>query len=68
LLRRVRARGRVQEQGLTAKYLGGLSSRYRALIDTWTSCPVLEIDTEAVDLRTEPGLRHVLRRVTEKLL
>jgi deoxyadenosine/deoxycytidine kinase len=68
LLRRVRARGRVQEQGLTTEYLGGLSSRYRDLIDTWTPCPVLEIDTEATDLRTEPGLCHVLGRVTEKLL
>ncbi len=67
LFRRIHARGRIQERGLTTEYLRGLSSRYRELIDSWTRSPVLEIDTEAIDIRAEAGLCHVLERVTERL-
>jgi deoxyadenosine/deoxycytidine kinase len=66
LLARVRERGRTQERGVTLDYLRRLGSRYRLLIDGWTRCPVIEIDTEAIDVRTEDGLRHVLELVTEK--
>jgi deoxyguanosine kinase len=66
LLARIRERGRTQERGVTVGYLRELEARYRALIDGWTRCPVIEIDTETIDVRTEDGVRHVLERVTEK--
>jgi deoxyadenosine/deoxycytidine kinase len=66
LLARVRERGRAQERGVTVDYLRRLGARYRVLIDGWTRCPVIELDTEAIDVRSEDGVRHVLELVTEK--
>jgi deoxyguanosine kinase len=66
LLERIRERRRPQERGVTLDYLRRLGGRYRALIDGWTRCPLIEIDTETIDVRTDDGLRHVLERVTEK--
>ena len=65
LLERIHERGRAQEHGVTVDYLRKLASRYRALIDGWTRCPVIELDTEAIDVRTADGVRHVLGRTSE---
>ncbi len=67
LSERIRQRGRVQEQALTSMHLENLQSRYETLITDWTRCSVLEIDTEAIDLRTPEGLRHVFDRTSELL-
>jgi deoxyadenosine/deoxycytidine kinase len=67
LLVRVRNRGRAQEQSLTEVQLERLDSRYDDLIGEWSRCPILEIDTEAVDVRSAEGVRHILERVTEVL-
>jgi deoxyadenosine/deoxycytidine kinase len=64
---RVRERQRAEERGVTIEYLQHLGSRYRELIDGWIRCPVVEVDTESIDLRTAEGVRHVLDRTTEKL-
>ncbi len=67
LLRRVRRRARPEERTVTVEYLTRLSARYRALVDRWTRCPVVEVDTERIDVRTDGGLRHVLERASERL-
>ncbi|HXP29005.1 MAG TPA: deoxynucleoside kinase, partial [Solirubrobacteraceae bacterium] len=51
LLERIRERGRAQERSMTVDYLRQLGSHYRTLIDGWSRCPVIEIDTEVIDVR-----------------
>jgi deoxyadenosine/deoxycytidine kinase len=67
LLERVRVRGRAQEQSLTERQLERLQARYDELIAGWTRCPVIEIDTASIDVRSTDGARHVLDRTTEML-
>jgi deoxyguanosine kinase len=67
LARRVDERGRVQERTVTIEYLERLSVRYRCWVDNWTRSPVIEVDTETIDVRTEQGVRHILARVSEEL-
>ncbi|HXN39815.1 MAG TPA: deoxynucleoside kinase [Solirubrobacteraceae bacterium] len=67
LMRRIRLRERMQERDLTVEYLQSLQWRYSELVDGWTRCPVVEVDTEAIDIRTSGGVRHVVARTTEKL-
>jgi deoxyadenosine/deoxycytidine kinase len=67
LRERVRARGRAQEQGLTIERLQRLDDRYRALIGSWTRCPVIEVNTESTDVRADDGVCHVLALVSEVL-
>jgi deoxyadenosine/deoxycytidine kinase len=65
LYNRVRNRGREQENGLTIAKLQRLQTLYDALISGWERCPVIEIDTEAVDLRSAAGLSHVVSLTSE---
>jgi deoxyadenosine/deoxycytidine kinase len=67
LCERIRGRGRIQERGLTSERLEGLQSRYDELIREWSRCPVVEVDTESVDVRSAAGVRHVLERAAEEL-
>lgn len=66
LCERVRRRGRAQEQGLTSEQLQRLQSRYDELVGRWTRCPIVEVDTESVDIRSAEGVRHVLDRTAEQ--
>ena len=43
--RRIRQRGRTEEQRISARYIRQLSDRYTAFIDAWDRCPVHVIDT-----------------------
>lgn len=67
LLERIRDRGRAQEQALTAEQLESLQSGYEELLAGWSRCPILEVDTTSVDLRSDEGTRHVLELVSEAL-
>jgi deoxyadenosine/deoxycytidine kinase len=68
LLRRVRRRGRAQESTVTVEYLRRLDARYRQFIGDWSRCPVVEIDSEAIDVRSNEGIRHALQQVSEERL
>lgn len=67
LLARIRGRGRAQELALTAGQLERLQSSYEELLAGWSRCPILEVDTTSVDLRSGEGTRHVLELVSEAL-
>lgn len=56
---RVRRRGRPEEADLTFDRLTGLDARYRAFIDNWTRCPVIQVNTERTDLRIETSLASI---------
>jgi len=67
LYERVRQRGRPQERYLTVEQLQRLESSYEQLVAGWARSPVVEIDTESVDLRSADGARHVLELLSERL-
>jgi deoxyadenosine/deoxycytidine kinase len=64
---RIRRRRRPQEQDLTLEQLERLQLRYDKLIGGWKLCPIIEVDTEAIDVRSLEGRRHVLERTSEEL-
>ena len=43
--RRIRQRGRAEEQTISARYIRQLNDRYASFIDSWSRCPVRVIDT-----------------------
>jgi deoxyadenosine/deoxycytidine kinase len=62
LHRRIEARGRPFEQTLTVESLAQLDDHYRAFIAA-TSVPIVDVNTSAVDIRTDSGFKEVLTRV-----
>jgi deoxyadenosine/deoxycytidine kinase len=67
LLKRAHVRGRAQEKALTEEHLEKLETRYDELVAGWSRSPVIEVDTQAIDVRSPKGARHILDRVTEAL-
>lgn len=63
LERRVHARERPQEVGITRERLQDLDARYRAFVEGWTRCPVLQVDTERKDIRTPEELASVTQLI-----
>ncbi len=53
LRKRIRRRGRASEQELPAAYLRRLNRLYEAWIERWTLSPVLVIETDDWDYRTD---------------
>ena len=53
LLRRIAVRGRAFESGITEVFLDDLQSRYDDWIASYSSSPVIRVDTEATDLRVD---------------
>ena len=52
-LRRISDRGRSYERDMDAGYIERLSEAYRAYFASYAQCPVLTLDTSAVDLRAD---------------
>jgi deoxyadenosine/deoxycytidine kinase len=45
---------------VTIGYLSALNRRYQEFAEQWTASAVVEVDTVAVDPRTEEGLEEIL--------
>jgi deoxyadenosine/deoxycytidine kinase len=67
LERRVRRRARPQESDLTLSRLEHLDRRYGELRDGWTRSPVVEIDTELLDLRNPSSLADAVGSIARRL-
>ena len=52
-LRRIADRGRSYEQNIDPDYIQTLAEAYRAYFARYSHCPVLTLDTSAVDLRAD---------------
>jgi deoxyadenosine/deoxycytidine kinase len=61
LLARIRLRAWDAERVLSAGYLVALERAYARFVSEWSWCPVLRIDTSAVDLRVPANVERVLR-------
>lgn len=62
VLERIRYRGRPYELGIEAEYLLALERGYDALFGSYRGAPVLTVDTDRVDLRTDgPAFEALLR-------
>jgi deoxyadenosine/deoxycytidine kinase len=65
---RIAARGRAYERGIPADYLAALNGLYEAWVARFTLCPVLTVDTDAVNFPRDPAaLDQVARRILERL-
>lgn len=53
---RIDARGRECERGLSLDYLAALDGRRQDLFRGWDRCPVMTVDTTALDLRSAAGI------------
>lgn len=67
LLRRIAARGREYERSMSGEYLAALADARRAYLAAWDRCPIIEVDTTAVDARDPAGAAELARRVEEAL-
>lgn len=68
LLRRIRARARGMESGISADYLALLDSFYEDWLQSFSLCPVLTIHTEDLDFVHKPKhLDIVVQRIQDKL-
>jgi deoxyadenosine/deoxycytidine kinase len=66
--RRVRKRGRANEQGIPTAYLKQLNTLYDEWFTRWDRCPVLEIDTERLDYIQDFVHRMEVQRALEPFL
>ena len=68
LMRRIRARGRDMEGGVTEEYLGLLERYYEDWMGAFDLCPTLTIRTDDLDfVNRESHLAIVLERIQDKL-
>jgi deoxyadenosine/deoxycytidine kinase len=65
LLTRIAARGRPFERSIDAALLASIERRLDRFTRGWTRCPVVELDTAAVDVRTRAG-RAALAQALEQ--
>jgi deoxyadenosine/deoxycytidine kinase len=66
--RRIRKRGRANEQNLPVAYLRQLNVLYDEWFENWDRCPVLEIDTEKLDYIQDFLHRMEVQRALEPFL
>ena len=66
--RRVRKRGRANEQAIPISYLRQLNGLYDEWFERWNRCPVLEIDTEKLDYIQDFVHRMEVERALEPFL
>ncbi len=68
LMKRIRARGREIEKGVTAEYLELLEGFYRDWLTRFDTCPVLTIPADDLDFVHKPRhLQIVIQRIHDKL-
>lgn len=60
LLARIAGRARPAELAIQPSYLASLERHYAAWVAGWTACPVLNLDTDQLDLVTCPADRRRL--------
>jgi deoxyadenosine/deoxycytidine kinase len=65
LIQRIAARGRPFERDLAPDYLARLSEAYEAFFERFDAAPVVVIDTERLDPRTDADLDLVAQAVAE---
>ncbi|MER7609741.1 deoxynucleoside kinase [Nocardioides sp. NPDC127503] len=68
LRRRITARGRAFEQELTVEYLDRIQGAYRDWVSTFDRCPVLRVDAEANDYRTDERSLELLYKQVQRRL
>ena len=66
-LGRILGRGREAERGLGLEYLEALGARYEAFVANWSLCPIIRIDTAAVDVRQPEGASAVADLVSQEI-
>lgn len=66
-LDRVRERAREADDRVSLDYLKALAARYDAFIAEWTVCPIVQIDTSEVDLRSQEELSALATAVMARL-
>ena len=66
--RRVKQRGRSNEQALPAKYLQDLNRLYEGWYARWDQCPILPIDTEDLDYISDFIHRREFQKALEPFL
>lgn len=64
VMARIAARGRAYEADMDLGYMRALTDAYAEFFARWTACPVITIDTSAVDLRVDAA---TLDRVLEAI-
>ncbi len=67
LLRRIAARGRPFERALGSAYLARLAEAYDAYFERFDGGAVITVDTDALDLLAEAGLKKVVGALAEVL-
>ncbi len=70
LLRRISARGRQEERGITAQFLRGLAHYYATFTEVCQQkykIPTLTIDVSTTDVRTKEGQKEVLAKINDFL-
>lgn len=60
LRKRIAARGRAYEAGVTIEYLDRIQALYDRWIESYALSPVITVDVAETDLRTDAGLRQQL--------
>ncbi len=66
VMTRIRERGRSYEKGMDPAYIAALSQAYSDYFATYSTCPVLSIDTSGLDLRKHTrALDAILRAVDQ---
>lgn len=66
LMRRISERNKA-DRAIDRDYLERLDARYREFADGWTASPLLRIDTEELDPRTEEGLDELVSELMDWL-
>ncbi len=67
LHQRVQERGQPGEEHFSAEYVSEISDRYGAWANRWELSPVLRVDTEAVDVRSQDGVDDIATEIRRYL-
>ncbi|MHC4294843.1 MAG: deoxynucleoside kinase [Planctomycetota bacterium] len=66
LLKRIAERGRNYERALTREFLAGMRAEYEGISDR-VQCPVIDVDTETLDVREAAQREQLISMIREKL-
>lgn len=66
LAARIAERGRSYETSMTREFLASMRAEY-ATVNAWAGCPVITVDTDAVDLRRPDPRAQLISALREKL-
>jgi deoxyadenosine/deoxycytidine kinase len=63
IMRRIAERDRPAERGIAASYIDALAVAYDRFVASWDISPVLRVNTETTDVRTEPALAELITAI-----